>query len=306
MNKTFFVICIFLLLTALGAGTGPEVFFEQKDPLGDDYGPGTYLYPRNIAFEPYQGLFDLLAFKVWRENEENILFDLQMAKITNPWAAPEGFIHPVIHIYIDSRPGGQILPANQGPNVHFNRDYAWEYCLVAAGWGNSRFLTADEGNGRILQHIPAQVLGDQQTIRLQVPVTLLGVPNPRWRYYVLIGSYDGFGPGLFRDIRAQESEWNFGGGYDRRGEPRVLDLLAPASGQYAQARQLRYDPTGNNPVVLIPMGYGLTSGFRWWNQLTWAALLAAIAAGLMWAVAKGKLFGFWMRSPRDMPTGGGF
>ena len=302
MNRAMLVVGIFLLLFALGAGGGSEVFFQQKDPLGDDNGPGTYLYPRNVAFEPYEGLFDLIGFSVWREKEEEILFDLQMAKITNPWAAPEGFIHPVIHIYIDSGPGGQILPASSGPDVLFRPEYAWDYCLIAAGWGNSRFLAADEGNGRILQPISAEVLGDRRTIRLRVPVTLLGVPSRRWRYYVLVGSYDGFGPGLFRDIRATESEWFFGGGHDKPGEPRVLDLLAPATGKYTQQQQLRYDPTGKRRVTLTPVGHGLTTGFRWWNLLAWALVLGMIAAGLIWTAAKGKLFVFWLKI-KDFPDG---
>ena len=98
MNRAMLVVGIFLLLFALGAGGGSEVFFQQKDPLGDDNGPGTYLYPRNVAFEPYEGLFDLIGFSVWREKEEEILFDLQMAKITNPWAAPR--VYPSGYPYL--------------------------------------------------------------------------------------------------------------------------------------------------------------------------------------------------------------
>ncbi|HEX2953958.1 MAG TPA: glucodextranase DOMON-like domain-containing protein [Bacillota bacterium] len=284
---------VLLLLFMIGAKSGPEIFFEMPDPIGDDFGPGSYLYPRNIAFEPYKGLFDLRNFKVWREKPESIYFDLKMTKITNPWAAPEGFIHPVIHVYIDARPGGEILQATHGPNVRFSPKYGWEFCLIAAGWGNSRIIAFDEGGKPIVEGLNAELLSDQSTIRLTVPATFTGVPSPKWRYYVLVGSYDGLGPGLFRDIRKQEGEWAFGGGSDAKNEPRVLDLLAPEKGEFSQENQLRVDPQKGGGIMLTPVGDGLTSGFRWWPQAGWMALIAAVVAGLVWAWRSGRIFIFW-------------
>ena len=61
---------------AAGKGQGPAVYFEATDPEGDDYGPGSYLYPQNLAFKPYEGLYDLLKFRV-SGDEQNLYFDLQ-------------------------------------------------------------------------------------------------------------------------------------------------------------------------------------------------------------------------------------
>ncbi|HAH97520.1 MAG TPA: hypothetical protein DCL69_11575, partial [Firmicutes bacterium] len=48
---------------AVSAADGQaRVYFEMEDPSGDDYGPGTYLYPQNESFSPYSGLFDLIRF----------------------------------------------------------------------------------------------------------------------------------------------------------------------------------------------------------------------------------------------------
>lgn len=287
--KWLWVIALISLMGA--ASAGPEIFFLQNDPTEDDYGSGGYTYPKNIAFEPYKGLFDLQEFRVWREQEKVIFFDLKFAKLTNPWAAPEGFIHPIVHIYIDSRPGGQIVPATPGPDVRFPPEYAWDTCVIGAGWGNSRIITYDEADEQIIQPIPAEVIGGQ-TIRIQTPVTLLSVPDRHWRYYVVVGAYDGFGPGLFRDVRSKDGEWNFGGGSDSQGEPRVLDLLAPKGGGNTQERQLRYE-AGNEPVVLTPVGYGFTTGFRWGKQLMYLLFGALAAGGLVWAWRSNRIFMFW-------------
>lgn len=284
-------LIIIALISLMGASAGPEIFFCQDDPSGDDYGPGTYIYPKNIAFEPYKGLFDLKEFRVWREKEKVVYFDLKFAKLTNPWAAPEGFIHPIVHIYIDSRPGGQIVTATPGPDVRFKPEFAWDICIIGAGWGNSRLITYDEADEQIVQPLTAQVIGGQ-TVRLETPVTLLGVPNRRWRYYVAVGSYDGFGPGLFRDVQSRDGEWNFGGGSDNRGEPRILDLLAPNRGSNSQEQQLRFKTPGE-PVILTPVGYGFTTGFRWGKQLVYGIIAVLFFIGLCLAWHSGRIVIFW-------------
>ena len=43
---------------------GRTIVFEMEDPTGDDYGPGSYVYPANQLFEPFKGIFDLQKFSV--------------------------------------------------------------------------------------------------------------------------------------------------------------------------------------------------------------------------------------------------
>ena len=139
------ILLVVIALFLMGAAS-PEVYFQMTDPVGDEHGYGTYQYPSNIAFKPYVGLFDITEFKVWTDRKGQIYFDTTFGRITNPWMAPEGFIHQNLRIFIDSVPkeGAQILH-HRGANVSFNPNYAWDLCLKIVGWGNSRLLVFNNG-----------------------------------------------------------------------------------------------------------------------------------------------------------------
>ena len=104
VRKIIFLLCVFGLLInpAFGeeartrATNNGHVFFEAVDPEGDDYGPGTYVYPRNKAFQPYKGLFDLLSFKVSEAEEARVILTSPSIRSQSMGRAG-GFIHPVIH-----------------------------------------------------------------------------------------------------------------------------------------------------------------------------------------------------------------
>ncbi len=272
---------------APGKGQAPAVYFEATDPEGDDYGPGSYLYPQNIAFQPYEGLFDLLKFRV-SGDEQNLYFDLQIKRISNPWNAPEGFIHPVIHIYLDTARGGKTEPLYAELGVNFPPQYGWEYCLEGVGWESSRLTYLKPDGGLESTTVLAGYLPEHHLIRLAVPVELIGRPRKDWKYYVLIGSYDGFGPGFLRAVRKEPGDWVFGGGAE--GAPLVLDLLAPAKGRYAQERQLSFPRKDGQPVVVYPIN--CEKGFPWGFLLP-----ALLLLGVGFLLAKRvKIFGFWLKN----------
>jgi carbohydrate-binding DOMON domain-containing protein len=58
-------------------------------------------------------------------------------------------------------------------------------------------------------------------------------PQPTWSYYVLVTSYDGFGPGRIRPFGPLAQEWVVGVGTGNASAvlsgtvPRVLDILGP-------------------------------------------------------------------------------
>ncbi|MBA2133150.1 glucodextranase DOMON-like domain-containing protein [Capillibacterium thermochitinicola] len=201
-----------------GAQRPVEVYFEAVDPAGDDYGPGSYIYPRNLAFRPYEGLYDLLWFRVAGDGEQ-LFFDLRIKQVTNPWNAPEGFIHPVIHIYLDTRPGGRTAPLSEALGVKMAPQYGWEFALVGVGWESSRLVYLSGDQTLVETDLTAVYLPDQNIIRLSVPMAVVGRPQKSWRYYVLVGAYDGFGPGFLREIRTEPGDWHFGGGDNGRGTP---------------------------------------------------------------------------------------
>ncbi|NLZ44932.1 MAG: hypothetical protein GX894_08750, partial [Clostridia bacterium] len=67
MALAFWLVFTFGPVPADGSNPPGEeitVHFYAGDPEGDDYGPGSYIYPSDPAFAPYEGLFDLLAFRV--------------------------------------------------------------------------------------------------------------------------------------------------------------------------------------------------------------------------------------------------
>jgi len=262
------------------------VYFEATDPEGDDYGPGGYIYPQNLAFRPYEGLYDLLRFRV-SGNEEELFFDVQIKQITNPWNAPEGFIHPVIHIYIDLAPGGRTQPLSEEMGVRMATQYGWEVCLEGVGWESSRLVYLSDGRNLESTDLSAVYLPDQEVIRLTVPMARLGRPQKNWRYYVLIGAYDGFGPGFLREIRPEPGDWHFGGAPEGRIVPRVLDLLAPERGKHTQERQLRAEKDGWPVVYPVNMKKGLP-----WGYLVIGGFLAALGYFLSKRLV---IAGFWFK-----------
>lgn len=300
------VLLLVFTLSSLGATTA-EVYFEMKDPLGDEHGYGTYRYPSNVAFQPYQGLFDITEFKVWGEKPGIIYFDTTFAKITNPWMAPEGFIHQNLRIMVDSIPerGETELP-KKGAYVSFDPKYGWDFGLKVLGWGNSQVVLSDNGKLRY-QPLKTEKLGDNRTIRASVPESVIGKPNRDWKYYVLVGSFDGFGEDFFRRVRKDHGEWVIGGGLDQTIEPQVMDILAFENGSQSQAKQLKsFDLNSSKPAVLYPVGHGFT-GF---NLLVWLGigLGLLILGGLGYVIFRlsckqQRIFWFWVKRPESNKKG---
>lgn len=270
---------VFCMMLAANLGRGQESFCFT-DPQGDDYGPGTYVYPKNRAFEPYHGLFDLLALEVSGDGEL-VHFDLSLADLRNTWRAPEGFSHQVIEVYISRGRGGLTEPLAPGSFVLFSSSYPWDVMFKAAPWDSSELVLLGE-DGRPVKHPLRVGVTDRGAIRASVPTGLIGEPSPAWRYYVLVGSYDGFGEDNFRPVMVEPGEWHLGGGRDDAWDPNVLDILAPARGRYSQVRQLGgFDPERKERAVLMPMGPGFTPGV---GGFPWAVLFvpAVILAGAAW------------------------
>lgn len=251
-----------------------EEHLVLSDPEGDDCGPGTYVYPRHLAFTNHRGLFDLLLFRVASDGEE-VHFDLTFKELTNPWRAPEGFFHQRVDIYIDTTPRvGRTDTLREGAYVRFTPRYAWDVLVRGAPWGGSAVFFAD---GR-KEKAEATVLAPR-TIRISIPQKVLGKPQRRWNYYVLVGAYDGFGPDNYRLVMGAPGDWVFGGGADGLWDPNVIDLLAPRSGRWSQRSQLgSYDVEAGRLAVLYPVGFETGRG----GGLAWYLALAVLGVALAW------------------------
>jgi carbohydrate-binding DOMON domain-containing protein len=299
MKMKPFLILLFLLMAIpfLMGAAAPIVYFDMQDPLGDEHGYGTYQYPSNVAFKPYQGLFDIAEFRVIPGDKGWIYFDTRFAKVTNPWVAPEGFIHQNLRIFINKQPnhGLTILPY-LGANVKLDPEYGWEIGLRIVGWGNSQLLTLEDQHTIKARTLKVELLGDQQTIRAFVPEQYIGVPQKNWRYYVLVGSYDGFGEDFFRKVADKSGEWIIGGGSGQNIEPRVLDILAPVKGRHSQEKQLHsFDPQTGQLAMLFPAG----SDKRSMDPVTWLyiCLIVLFISGVTYLIIQKPrhISWFWVR-----------
>ncbi|NLG83281.1 MAG: hypothetical protein GX493_01445 [Firmicutes bacterium] len=295
--RRFLLGLIVLVGWVVSVAAGPEGSFRMEDPPGDDFGPGTYLYPKNKVFAPYHGHFDLRSFSVAIVGEE-VHYEVTMGLMANPWQAPEGFSHQVIEVYIHRGRQGRNEPPVPGTSVRFAPDYPWDVRLKAAPWeaGELLFLRPD---GRMERRFLRVGLAGPRTIRMTVPLSLLGWPSSKWRYYVLVGSYDGFAEDNFRPVMAKPGEWHFGGGRDDGWDPNVIDLLAPPRGRFSQERQLgSFDAARGEYAVLFPVGPGGLPGARLPGGPMILLVLLLIGGWMLWyapASWRKRAQAFWQK-----------
>jgi len=217
-----------------------QVLFKMEDPRGDDRGPGTYVYPKGPVFDPRHGLYDLTSFLVEVDDTNYYFYFTFAEKLSNPWGAPEGFSHQRIALYIDSLPDqGRSETWREGAFVDFDPRHGWEYFVDVTGWHKAAVYTWNQRKneqgwrqGLLVRR------SDEKTVEVVIPREALDEHPETWAYYVLIGSQDPIGPDGWRPVLAKATELQFGGGTDTNLDPNVLDLLAPASGELSQSRQL--------------------------------------------------------------------
>lgn len=241
------------------AGGGQVILFEMEDPEGDDYGPGTYTYPTHDFFSPYKGLFDMTRFVV-SFDASSVYFDITFKEIQNPLDAEEGFTHQLIDIYISTgHEGGRTETLKKGAYVTFDPKHPWNLYIRGGPWQISRFYTqADDGMSQGLSKgIRTELLPDGKTIRIAVDKGLTGEPSKGWKYYVLVGSQDGFGPDEYRPVMERATGWDFGGGRDDDFDPNVIDMLAPPNGRHSQEKMLSsFNPQEGRLATISPVGPG--------------------------------------------------
>ncbi len=202
-----------------------ELIFEHEDQSGDEFGPGTYIYPSSQQFKPYEGLFDLTYFKVERQDDlYNFYFEFE--EINNPWQAPQGFSHQLIQVYIDNQAGGRTDTFKPGANVKFESRHPWNQLIKITGWDVKLYYHDDnpKDSARLADNLAKRI--DQTTIKAQIPKEKLGDLNQAY-YYVLIGSFSPFGADNYRQVNYEASGWEFGGGKDSNINPNVIDILVP-------------------------------------------------------------------------------
>lgn len=228
----FFFIILFFSMGNGSAYTG-EFFFSIDDSEGDDFGPGTYEYPGDEVFQPYQGLFDITNFAIGKDKGKYI-FRFRFKQLKDPWNSKFGFSLPLIHLYIDNQKGGSTELYKKGACVRLDKRYPWDILLEISGWWVRLFQPGEqdredgfwyaEENPWEIENVDLRVKNNE--IYLYLDQGLSG-PLEEAKIFLLVGSFDPFGADYFRELSKSPSTWNF---YDRAGRdlenaPRVIDLL---------------------------------------------------------------------------------
>ncbi|MCD6449210.1 MAG: hypothetical protein J7L34_01700 [Thermotogaceae bacterium] len=235
------------------AAVSGELLATFVDPEGDEYGPGCYTYPKDPAFKPYKGLFDLLKVNVL-ENDEAFVFQFYFKEMTNPWGAPKGFSHQLINIYLDAKDGGSTNTYKEGAKVQFDPEHPWDYFVKVAGWpGYGQFFATAEGEEKPgcvrVEADPAEKL-----VNVIVYKKCLKIDGNKMYAYFIIGSQDGYGPDNFRPVTPEAGQWTLGGYPKDAGDfaPFAVDIVAPDG--YTQEEVLSsYSKKDKHYAILIPV-----------------------------------------------------
>jgi glycogen debranching enzyme len=209
-----------------------NVLIDLTDPVGDDVGTGSYVYPQTPHLKA--GSLDITRFTL-SSDAKNAYISLHFRTLSNPGWHPEyGFQLTYVAIAIDTDGKASSGKREVGMNSQFILDPRYSYEKIIYVGGGVRI---EDATGAILaEYLPAdedvlKPLGSTATRRIEfsLPHDVLGRPEPTWRYTVLVGCQDdhgGAGIGEFRTVREKASEW-VGGGKRARRDPNVYDMILP-------------------------------------------------------------------------------
>jgi carbohydrate-binding DOMON domain-containing protein len=87
-------------LGALVVGPAMAAKLEFKDPVGDDNGPGTYLYPTDAVYSP--GSFDITEVEITNKGKNMDFKVCVNSKLDDPWGMGVGFAVQMAFVFIDT------------------------------------------------------------------------------------------------------------------------------------------------------------------------------------------------------------
>jgi alpha-amylase/alpha-mannosidase (GH57 family) len=222
--------------------------YAMADPVGDDYGPGTYTYP--LSDEIGAGVFDLVGYRVFDSDDRwQLAFDF--AALTNEWGGPHGFSHPILYLYFDLSEGGSTESFDEAAaaRVSLDTEHPWDVFIRVAGWpAYGRHLWTAAGEGPLL----VEVASDPKRGRIIVTIPKSIMPEIEGWHYVLVGSQDGYGANYLRSIVATAADWVGGGNPDPFWSPQIYDYLAPSTTTQEEILSA-YDNVLEHYATLLPV-----------------------------------------------------
>jgi carbohydrate-binding DOMON domain-containing protein len=278
MKKTFiFFLLIFFLAIPSHAD---KLLFKLTDPIGDDYGPGAYVYPTNPVFKP--GSFDLAGFEVY-DGDNDIIFkvyfknwftippDLQISNDKNLKDLFRTSLYlQNVDIYIDKdhKYNSGIINTIPGRNVKIASESAWEQAIFISPLPFLARVETKRLAKEIVDKIviPANYEVSKNCVQLRISKKIVGQPSERWGYLIVVtgaeweasmfslSNWMNYGssyeePDLSRIVEKSASEWEFGGGDLSGTAPNVIDMVV-ASGESQEKILAAYDPSTKKRSVL--------------------------------------------------------
>ncbi|ANF22280.1 hypothetical protein A7C91_03105 [Thermococcus piezophilus] len=206
---------------------------DIADPEGDDYGPGTYIYPPDNVFVP--GAFDLLRFRMLEQSDAYVMEFHFKDLGGNPWNGPNGFSLQIIEVYFYFTDGGntsaiKMFPNDPGSNVQLDPRHPWDLALRIAGWDYRNRIVLPDGT---VYQGEMQISADpvKNAIIVKAPKKYLSITDYGLYTAVLVGSQDGYGPDKWRPVAVEAEQWKLGGADPQAVidnlAPRVVDMLVP-------------------------------------------------------------------------------
>jgi carbohydrate-binding DOMON domain-containing protein len=224
--------CVALALA--GAATAQRVVFA--DPAGDDFGPGTYVYPTDAVYVP--GSFDLTSASLEIAGAQGRVEIVLAAPLADAWGTGKGFALQMVFIFIDTdhREGSGFTKVLRGLNVEFAPPDAWDRVVVLSPQPTARLRAEIESKAEAMKDavvLPTRIEGSGHAIVAVFDAAALGGGDPAsWGYQVVVQSNNQFPESdelLTRRVNDYAGQHRFGGGSDGMCDPQVIDLLAGAA-----------------------------------------------------------------------------
>jgi carbohydrate-binding DOMON domain-containing protein len=210
---------------------GTKIILDVSDPIGDDHGPGPYVYPANDIFT--KRCFDIERF-IAAHDEKDVIFIFKVGALPNPWNSPIGLSVQTLDVYIDKdhKPGSGSTVMLPGRQAAVEPSAAWEYAVWVEGWLQELHQSDPKGKlTRIDGAIRARTNAEESIITIRVPKAILGDDPENWGYIPVLLGQEGFPPPGNWRVRPVEKEakiWRFGGGpNDFLTHPFIIDMVVP-------------------------------------------------------------------------------
>lgn len=240
-----------LVLLAVLASSQRGLGLTITDALGDDHGPGTYIYPLDRVFTP--GSFDITEVTV-NNIGNKVRFEVGIqGEIEDPWGSGAGFSLQSIDIYIDKdgSEGSGATWSLERRNVGFSKSSAWEFAIwCAPPFDNFRTHVIDSQGRTYFEGVSVSADQNADRIRIDVPQSIIGQWQPTWHLTVLMLGQNGYEPGRVRPVMKNPGQWVFGGGDDGQADPNVIDMVT-SGGVNQEALLANYNPLTNVQPILI-------------------------------------------------------